>query len=140
MQQVQHRDNGGLQMTTSTRRPSRQGKRTYATKWDYFVVSTPDFPGPFRGRDSTFRAPVAVDVATPGVESSRNGVIALLEVIVSSDGSTQFEAMLKPSGSRSTKRIRDVVNRWRFEPARLDGRAIRVRLRVTVSNDKRGDA
>jgi TonB family protein len=111
-----------------------QGERTYATKWDYFVVSTPDFLGPFRGNDSTFRAPVPTDVAKPAVESSRKGEIGLLEVIVSSDGSTKVERMLRSSGSRSGKAIREVVNRWRFEPARLNGRAIRVRLRVTVSN------
>lgn len=112
-----------------------QGQRTYATKWDYFVVSTPDFLGPFRGNDSTFRAPVPTEVAKPAVESSRKGVIGVLEVIVSSDGRTKVERVLRASGSRSARRIREVVNRWRFEPARLDGQAIRVRLRVTVSND-----
>ena len=104
------------------------------TKWDYFVVSTPDFLGPFRGSDSTFRAPVPIDVPQPSLDGSRNGPIAVLEAIVGTDGKTRVERTLRTSGSKSNRRIREVVSRWRFEPARLDGQPVRVRLRVTVSN------
>jgi|SRR5688500_10772095 len=104
------------------------------TKWDYFVVSTPDFLGPFRGNDATFRAPVPIDVPQPSLNGSRNGPIAVLEAIVGTDGKTRVERTLKASERKSNRRIREVVSRWRFEPARLDGQPVRVRLRVTVSN------
>jgi TonB-like protein len=118
--------------------PSHQGAqapRQSLTKWDYIVVSTPDFLGPFRGYDSTFRAPVPTDVAKPALESSRTGEIGVLEVIVGTDGKTKVERALRTSESKLDKKIREVVSRWRFQPARLDGRRIRVRLRVTVSHE-----
>lgn len=110
------------------------GASISATRWDYVVVSTPDFTGAFRGNDPRFRPPVPVSVAQPSIDTGRNGLIALLEVIVGFDGRARVERVLETSGPQSQRRIRAVVNRWRFQAARLDGKAIRVRLRVTVHN------
>lgn len=115
-----------------TSHPVAQEKRTYETRWDYFVVSTPDFLGPFRGNDPAFRGPVPIQIAKPAIDGSR--VAATLEAIVDSKGTTKVERILTSSGSASVRRIKQVVNRWRFEPARLDGQAIRVRLRIAVLN------
>jgi hypothetical protein len=108
--------------------------RKSSTKWDYVVVSTPDFLGPFRGDDPTFQQPLPRVMARPQVDGSREGLIGVLEVIVGTDGKTSVEKMLKTLGPTSRNKISDVVTRWQFKPARLDGRPIRVRLRVTVHN------
>jgi hypothetical protein len=108
-------------------------RETLVTKWDYFVISTPDFVGPFRGNDPTFRAPVPVDVAEPNLGGNQ-GEIAEFEVIVDEAGQTTVEHGLTTPPSKKDKQIRNVLRHWRFQPAMLDGKPIRIRLRVNISN------
>jgi hypothetical protein len=106
-----------------------------ATKWDYFVVSTPDFAGPFRGNDPAFHAPVPVKVGEPNVDVTDRTEIGELEAVVDADGKTTAENFLHVSGIAAEKELREIINQWRFKPATLDAKPIRVRLRITVSND-----
>jgi hypothetical protein len=112
---------------------AQEGKAV-PVRWDWFVVSTPDLLGPFRGNAPNFKAPVPKQsLPTMLTLALEKEVLGQFEVIVTTDGATEFEKTLYISGPEIEKQARAALERWRFEPASLDGKPIRVRLRVSVS-------
>lgn len=104
-----------------------------AVSWDWAVVSTPDFYGPFRGTLPAFRPPVPKLALPSTLKLNREKrVSGRFEVIVGTDGLTTLEQTLTVSGPEAKRRIEEVLKRWRFEPATLDGEPIRVRIRITA--------
>ena len=105
-----------------------------AVHWDWEVVSTPDFIGPFRGNAPQFRAPVAANSLPNTLAVTQGGeILGKFEVIVTTNGWTVFESALYTSNSEVGRLAKESLMRWRFQPARLDGIPIRVRLRVILS-------
>src|SRR5262245_57437081 len=108
-----------------------QTQRSVPVRWDWLVVSTPDFTGPFRGSVPSFKAPVPKEPLPKILRLTRETkVLGQFEVIVTTEGNTELEKTLKVSGPEVENRAKEVLNRWRFESASLDGKPIRVRLRV----------
>ena len=108
-----------------------QTKRAIPVEWDWFVVSTPDFVGPFRGNEPSFKAPVPEEPLPKAVTTTQKGRISgTFEVIVTTKGVAELEKVLSVSGPAVRSRAKEVFSRWRLEPASLDGKPIRVRLRV----------
>lgn len=112
---------------------AQEGKAVQV-RWDWWVVSTPDFLGAFRGNEPGFKAPVPKQslpqtLALP----SETAALGQFEVIATTDGITVFEKTLHVSGPEVESQVKDALARWSFEPALLDGKPIRVRLRVVVA-------
>jgi len=59
-------------------------------------------------------------------------ILAQFEVIVTMEGGTVLEKTLSVSGPEVERRTKDAIRRWRLTPALLDGKPIRVRLRVII--------
>jgi hypothetical protein len=95
--------------------------------------STPDSAGPFRGNSPGFNAPTpkAPLPKTLAVNEDRQ-VSGTFEVIVSVEGQAVVETTLYASSRGTASKARAVLNQWRLNPASLDGKPIRVRLRVQV--------
>jgi hypothetical protein len=101
--------------------------------WEYFVVSTPDFDGAFRGHAPGFRPPVPQQVTQPKLRVHRaQRAWGTFEAIVDTDGKTTPERSLIVSSPAVKRQIEAIISRWRFEPATLEDQPIRVRLRITV--------
>ena len=110
-----------------------QTQRTVPVQWNWWVVSTPDFVGPFRGNDAGFKAPVHKEALPKTLAVTQKGRIAgTFEVIVSTAGNAELEKVLSVSSAEVRARAREVLNLWRLEPALLEGKPIRVRLRVVL--------
>ena len=104
-------------------------------RWDWMVVSTPDFVGPFRGSDPGFEAPVPKEPLPARLALARKLPLAgIFEAIVTIDGATLFEKTLKASSPEIERRVKEAVRKWRFTPARLDGKLIRVRVRIFLES------
>lgn len=110
-----------------------QARTSVPVRWEWFVVSTPDFLGPFRGDSPGFRAPVPRQPLPTTLRLVR-GVrhAGQFEVVVTTNGRAVTEKTLRVSGPEIERRTNEVLKRWRFAPALLDGKPIRVRLRVFV--------
>ena len=102
-------------------------------RWDWLVVSTPDFVGPFRGNLPGFKAP-APKVPLPEIlPLAQSGpVFGQFELIVTVRGQTVVEKTLRVSSREVNSKAMEALRHWRFDPASLDGKPIRVRLRVQV--------
>jgi hypothetical protein len=110
-----------------------QARTSVPVRWEWFVVSTPDFVGPFRGDAPGFRAPVPRQPLPRTLRLAREARhFGQFEVIVTTDGRTVTEKTLRVSGPEIERRTTEVLRRWRLAPALLDGKPIRVRLRVFV--------
>jgi len=101
--------------------------------WEYAVVSTPDFTGPFRGEEPTFEPLVEISVSKPTKPPTNAQMAALLEAIVDAEGKTAVESTIGASSPEGEKVAREIINSWRFQPARLEGKPIRVRIRIQIS-------
>ena len=102
-------------------------------QWDWFVVSTPDFVGPFRGSEPGFKPPVPQEPLPRTLTTTQKGrVSGTFEVIVTTKGTAELEKVLAVSGPEVRTRAREIFGRWRLEPASLDGKPIRVRLRIVL--------
>jgi len=112
---------------------AQEGKAV-PVRWDWWVVSTPDFLGPFRGNDPSFTPPVPKQSLPKMLTLAREKeAFGQFEVIVTADGATVFEKTLRVSGPELERQVKNALSRWTFEPATLNGKKIRVRLRVEVS-------
>ena len=108
-----------------------QTENAVPVQWEWFVVSTPDFAGPFRGNEPGFKAPVPNEPLPKTVTATQKGKISgTFEVIVTTKGTAQLEKVLAASGPDARAGAKKAFSRWRLEPASLDGKPIRVRLRV----------
>ncbi len=108
-----------------------QTQRSVPVRWDWLVVSTPDFTGPFRGNAPGFKAPVPKEPLPKTLSLTRESrTLGQFEVIVTTEGDTVLENTLSVSGPEVENRAKEALSRWRFESASLDGTPIRVRLRV----------
>jgi protein TonB len=65
-------------------------------------------------------------------KSRREGIV-ILEAIITSDGTVDEVKVLKSAGAILDEAAKRAVLRWRYRPATLNGRAVRVYLTVTVS-------
>ncbi len=110
-----------------------QARTSVPVRWEWFVVSTPDFLGPFLGDSSDFRSPVPKRPLPRTLRLVR-GVrhAGQFEVLVGTDGRVVTEKTLSVSGPEIERQTNEALKRWRFTPALLDGKSIRVRLRVFV--------
>ena len=112
-----------------------QAQTSTAVRWDWMVVSTPDFVGPFRGNDPDFEAPIPKAPLPARLMLARKPPFAgIFEAIVTIDGATHFEKMLMGSSPELERRVKEAVRKWRFTPARLSGKPIRVRVRIFVES------
>jgi hypothetical protein len=110
-----------------------QAQRSVPVRWEWWVVSTPDFLGPFRGGEPGFKAPVPKHSLPRTLALAREErVLGQFEVIVTLAGGTVLEKTLSVSGPEVERRTKDALRRWRLTPALLDGKPIRVRLRVMI--------
>ncbi len=57
----------------------------------------------------------------------------ILEAIITSDGTVDEVKVLKSADAILDEAAKRAVMRWRYRPATLNGRAVRVYLTVTVS-------
>jgi len=113
--------------------------RQIPVRWDWIVVSTPDSVGPFRGNEPGFRAPVPKESLPATVLAGSDGNIAgIFEVIVTVEGVVEWERALAGSNPAVNTIARQTLSRWRFVPAWLDGKAVRVRLRVFLESGEAG--
>ncbi len=64
---------------------------------------------------------------------SRKEGIVILEAIITSDGTVDEVRVLKSADAILDEAAKRAVLRWRYRPATLNGRAVRVYLTVTVS-------
>lgn len=100
--------------------------------WEYGVVSTPDFTGPFRGEEPTFEPLAEISVSKPTKPPTNARMAAWLEAIVDAEGKTAVERTIGASSPEGEKAARQIINSWRFRPARLEGKPIRVRIRIDI--------
>jgi hypothetical protein len=108
-----------------------QTQKAVPVQWDWFVVSTPDFVGPFRGNKPSFKAPLQKEPLPKTLIVAQKGPISgTFEVIVTTKGTVELERVLHVSGPEARTRAKEAFRRWRLEPAWVDGKLIRVRLRV----------
>ena len=108
----------------------------FTTEWKYWVVSTPDIVGDFQGNATGFSPPVVVKVAMPRV-GNRTDSSGEFEALVDAGGRTTFEHEMAMVHEMDTEAVRRAIDAWRFTPATLDGKPIRVRIRVEVGNAAR---
>jgi protein TonB len=59
--------------------------------------------------------------------------IVILEAIITSDGAVDEVKVLKSADAILDEAAKRAVTQWRYRPATLNGRAVRVYLTVTVS-------
>jgi hypothetical protein len=110
-----------------------QARPSVPVRWEWFVVSTPDLLGPFRGDAPGFKAPVPRQALPKTLRLARDSQhFGQFEVIVTTEGRTVAATTLRVSGPEIERRTNEVLRRWRFAPALLDDKPIRVRLRVFV--------
>ena len=108
-----------------------QTKRAVPVQWKWLVVSTPDYIGPFRGKEPGFKAPILkAPLPTTLAVTAKDSILGAFEVIVTAKGTAELETVLTASSADVRAVAKQVVSRWRFTPASLDGKPIRVRLRV----------
>jgi hypothetical protein len=110
-----------------------QAPTTIQVRWDWFVVSTPDFVGPFRGDSPGFKAPVPKAPLPKTLPLANGGtILGQFEVVVTLAGRTTFEQTLNVSSQDVASKPKKALKDWRFVPASLDAKSIRVRLRVQL--------
>lgn len=63
---------------------------------------------------------------------ARRGGLVIVQVVVEKDGSVTGVEVLKPEPFGLTEAAVAAVERWRFEPARLDGEPVAVYFQLTV--------
>src|SRR5262245_15054843 len=112
---------------------SAQAPTTVPVRWDWFVVSTPDFIGPFRGNSPGFKAPVPKGPLPKTLPLAKSrAIFGQFEVIVTVTGRTMYEKTLNVSSQDVESKAMKALSEWRFAPASLDTKPIRVRLRVQL--------
>lgn len=114
-----------------------QTQKAVPVAWDWFVVSTPDVDGATRVDDPSFKAPVPKQPLPKALTVTQEGsVSSIFEVIVSTKGTVEFEKVLAGSRPDVQKSATAALRRWRLAPASLDGKPIRVRLRVFLEGGR----
>jgi periplasmic protein TonB len=83
------------------------------------------------------RAPELVRRIEPGypepARKARQEGIVVLEAIIAASGSIEDVRVVKSAGVLLDSAAEEAVRRWRYRPATLNGRAVRVLLTVTVA-------
>jgi protein TonB len=59
--------------------------------------------------------------------------VVILEAIITADGEIEAVHVVKSAGALLDASAEQAVARWRYRPATLNGRAVRVLLTVTIS-------
>jgi hypothetical protein len=102
-----------------------------AVQWHWDVVSTPDFYGPFRDTEPGFRNPTPKQPLPTSLPLAHDKEpIGIFEALLSEEGVTMPEQTIAVSSSETERVVNEILSKWRFAPATLDGKPIRVRLRV----------
>ena len=96
------------------------------------MFSTPDFLGGFRGDDPTFEPLAEISVNKPTKAPTEARMPAWLEAIVDTEGNTAVERTIAASSPEGEQAARQIINSWRFHPARLEGKPIRVRIGIEI--------
>ena len=105
-----------------------------AVQWHWDVVSTPDFYGPFRGSEPGFRSPTPKQPLPMTLRLAREKEPSgIFEALVSAEGVTMPEQTIAVSSPETEHLVNEILSQWQFAPATLDGKAIRVRLRVHLN-------
>jgi protein TonB len=99
--------------------------------------------GPGRGVEATFhpggdvRPPLLIERVEPEYPEIDRKIhkegIVILEAIITSDGTVDEVKVLKSADAVLDEAAKRAVMQWRYRPATLNGRAVRVYLTVTVS-------
>ncbi len=103
--------------------------------WEYGVIATPDIVGPFVGDDPAFKGPVAINVNRPAKPASRASMTLLgLEASIDTTGHTHVTEVRWAESREGEVAVRKIVNTWLFQPARFQGKPIRVSIAVDVTD------
>jgi protein TonB len=83
------------------------------------------------------KGPILVSMIEPEYPESmrrlhKEGVV-ILEAVITASGEVDDVRILKSEGAVLDRAASDAVRRWRYRPATLNGRAVSVYLRVTVT-------
>jgi hypothetical protein len=108
-------------------------ERVAKVHWRWFVVSTPDFDGPPRTEETGLKSPVPKEPLPDSLAvSQQERVDGVFEVFVTAKGVALSPKGLLISSIEVREKVKQIIGRVRFEPALIDGRPSRVRLRVFV--------
>src|SRR5262249_37209739 len=102
-----------------------------AVQWHWDIVSTPDFYGPVRVGEPGFRSPIPkqpLPMSLPLTHDKEPS--GIFEALLSAEGVTTPEQTIAVSSQETKRVVNEILSKWRFAPATLDGKPIRVRLRV----------
>jgi hypothetical protein len=110
----------------------------WPVKWTYRVIGMPDVGGPSPFNLPGFEAPVELRVQRSSKERREFAMSGgKYEAIIDSSGNTTVERTLamppSPLGDRLARRA---IESWRFQPARLQGKPVRVRIRIEIARAK----
>jgi len=112
----------------------QQSTTEIAVQWHWDVVSTPDFYGPFRGTDAGFRNPKPKQPLPMSLRLTHDKEpFGVFEALVGVEGVTMPERTISVSSQETERVVNEILSKWRFAPATLDGKPIRVRLRVHLN-------
>jgi len=85
-----------------------------AVRWDWLVVSTPDFVGPFRGNLPGFKAPAPKGPLPKILPLAQSGpIFGQFEVIVTVRGQTVVEKTLRVSSREVNSKAMEALRHWR---------------------------
>jgi hypothetical protein len=104
-------------------------------KWIYRVTAMPDVGGAFRANLAGFEAPVELRLARSPKERQEFAMSGGKYVaIIDTNGNTTIERTLAVAPSRLGDQLaRTSIEMWRFQPARWQGKPVRVRITITIS-------
>jgi hypothetical protein len=104
-------------------------------KWTYRVIAMPDAGQAFRPALSGFEAPVELSVPRSPKERREFAMSGgKYDAIIDTGGNTTVERTLavapSPLGDQLARRA---IGMWRFQPARWQGKPVRVRITIEIS-------
>jgi hypothetical protein len=104
-------------------------------KWTYRVMGMPDVGGPFSSDLSGFEAPVELSVRRSPKDRREFAMGGgKYEGIIDTSGNTTVERTLAmPPSPLGDRLARQAIESWRFQPARLQGKPVRVRIRIEIA-------
>jgi len=107
-------------------------------KWTYRVVAMPDVERAFRSNLVGFEAPVELSMARSPKERQEFAMSGGKYVaIIDTSGNTTVERTLASAPSLLGDQLaRRAIEMWRFQPARWQGKPVRVRIRIAISRTK----
>jgi hypothetical protein len=84
-----------------------------AVHWEWDVVSTPDFYGPFRGGEPGFRSPTPRQPLPTSLPlSHEKEPSGIFEALVSAEGVTMPERTIAVSGPETERLVNEILSKW----------------------------